>query len=263
MALKTLATITECWLKFDLKSLQHDLDAKVIEIAQQQDEGDQSRKRLIELSKEFKKTASEEVRKNVAPILKSFQNEVDNLFKRNKTMETLFLSLYKKLIELPDPAAIFENVQQLQKKAERVADLEIENQQLRETLAEYSDEFAHVKNQEVTIKQLKDKIKEMEEKSEKQLQIRIKEKEKELQRQFIDKDEYAKNIQLDLVKKLGETEAKNANLIGQIQQLQNEMYEIKNKQDEMLNGKSCEIDLLLQDLEKSNERAINAERSVG
>jgi homeobox protein cut-like len=262
MAMKTLATVTECWLKFDLKSLQHDLDTRVIEIAQQQEEGDQSRKRLIELSKEFKKNASEEMRKGVAPILKSFQNEVDNLSKRNKTMETLFLSLYKKLIELPDPTVVFENLQQLQKKAERVTDLDIENQQLRETLDEYSNEFAHVKNQEVTIKQLKDKIKDMEEKSEQQLQLRIKEKEKELQRQFSDKDEYAKNVQLDLVKKLGETEARNANLLGQLQQLQNEIYEIKTKQDELINAKSCEIDLLLQDLDKSNERAINSERFV-
>ncbi len=260
--MKTLATVTECWLKFDLKSLQHDLDTRVIEIAQQQEEGDQSRKRLIELSKEFKKNASEEMRKGVAPILKSFQNEVDNLSKRNKTMETLFLSLYKKLIELPDPTVVFENLQQLQKKAERVTDLDIENQQLRETLDEYSNEFAHVKNQEVTIKQLKDKIKDMEEKSEQQLQLRIKEKEKELQRQFSDKDEYAKNVQLDLVKKLGETEARNANLLGQLQQLQNEIYEIKTKQDELINAKSCEIDLLLQDLDKSNERAINSERFV-
>ena len=36
---------------------------------------------------------------------------------------------------------------QIQKKAQRVQDLEIENRQLRETLAEYNHEFAEVKNQ--------------------------------------------------------------------------------------------------------------------
>ncbi len=134
-------TITEQWLKFDLKALQRDLDTKVIEIAQQQEEGDQSRKKLIELSKEFKKTASEDVRKTAAPTLKSFQSEIDSLSKRNKTLEQTFLALYKQLIELPDPSGLFENLSQLQKRAERVQDLEIENKQLRETLDEYNNEF--------------------------------------------------------------------------------------------------------------------------
>ena len=253
-------TITEQWLKFDLKTLQRDLDTKVIEIAQQQEEGDHSRKKLIELSKEFKKTVSEEVRKAAAPTLKSFQTEIDSLSKRNKTLEQTFLTLYKQLIELPDPSGLFENLSQLQKKAERVQDLEIENKQLRETLDEYNNEFAHVKNQEVTIKQLKEKIKDLEEKIEQTVQSKLKEKEKELIKQFIDRDEHAKTVQLDLVKKLGETETKNSNLQSQLQKLQADMYELKMKQDELLNAKTCEIDLLLQDLDRSNERATNSER---
>ena len=36
---------------------------------------------------------------------------------------------------------------QLQKRAQKVQDLEIENKQLRETLEEYNHEFAEVKNQ--------------------------------------------------------------------------------------------------------------------
>lgn len=260
MTSKTLTAITEQWIKFDMKALQRDLDTKVIEIAQQQEEGDQSRKRLIELSKEFKKSASEEIRKAVAPILKSFQLEIDNLSKRNKTLEQLFLNLYKQLIELPDPQGLFENISQLQKKAERAQDLEIENKQLRETLDEYNNEFAHVKNQEVTIKQLKEKIKDLEEKCEQQVLTKLKEKEKELIKQYSERDELAKNTQLDLVKKLGETEAKNLSLQSQLQKLQTEMFDWKLKQDELLNAKSCEIDLLLQDLDKCNDRAVNAER---
>ena len=38
--------------------------------------------------------------------------------------------------------------------------------QLRETLQEYNSEFAHVKNQEVTIQKLRDTIKEMEDRVE-------------------------------------------------------------------------------------------------
>lgn len=46
-----------------------------------------------------------------------------------------------------DPVPVLEYGLQIQKKAHRVGDLEIENKQLRETLDEYNHEFAEVKNQ--------------------------------------------------------------------------------------------------------------------
>jgi len=41
------------------------------------------------------------VRKVVAPLLKSFQTEIDSLSKRSKNAEALFLMVYKRLVELP------------------------------------------------------------------------------------------------------------------------------------------------------------------
>jgi len=41
------------------------------------------------------------VRKVVAPLLKSFQAEIDSLSKRSKNAEALFLMVYKRLVELP------------------------------------------------------------------------------------------------------------------------------------------------------------------
>ena len=43
----------------------------------------------------------QELRKVVAPLLKSFQGEVDSLSKRSKNAEAAFLSVYKKLIDVP------------------------------------------------------------------------------------------------------------------------------------------------------------------
>ncbi|KAL3856805.1 hypothetical protein ACJMK2_011522, partial [Sinanodonta woodiana] len=143
-----------------------ELDTTATELANRQDESDISRKRLVEQSRNFKKNTPEDLRKVAAPLLKSFQAEVDALSKRSKAAEAAFLSVYKKLIDLPDPVPVLEYALQIQKKAQRVQDLEIENKQLRETLDEYNHEFAEVKNQEVTIKQLRDRIKECEEKAE-------------------------------------------------------------------------------------------------
>ncbi|KAJ8312007.1 hypothetical protein KUTeg_009380 [Tegillarca granosa] len=165
------------------------LDTTATDLANRQDESDASRKRLVEQSRDFKKNTPEDIRKVVAPLLKSFQSEVDSLSKRN-------------------PVPVLEHAIQLQKKAQRVSDLEIENKQLRETLDEYNHEFAEVKNQEVTIKQLRDKLKELEDKIEATAEARAKEKERELYRGFGEKERQLQETQLSVAKKLGEAEQK-------------------------------------------------------
>ena len=47
----------------------------------------------------------QDIRKVVAPLLKSFQGEVDSLSKRSKAAEGAFLSIYKRLIDLPGEEA--------------------------------------------------------------------------------------------------------------------------------------------------------------
>lgn len=47
---------------------------------------------------------------------------------------------------------------------------------------------------------------------------------------------------------------------AQLQKSQTDLYEHKSKQDELLNGKSLEIEMLMQDIDKLNERVANAER---
>ena len=53
------------------------LDVLATEISTRQDESEGSRKLLIELIRNFKKSNTEETRQLVAPLLKSFQNEID------------------------------------------------------------------------------------------------------------------------------------------------------------------------------------------
>lgn len=250
------------WKDFDLQELQRELDATATDLAARQDESDASRKRLVELSREFKKNTPEDIRKVVAPLLKSFQGEVDSLSKRSKTAEGAFLAVYKRLIDLPDPVAILEQTVQAQKRAQRVSDLEIENKQLRETLEDYNNEFAEVKNQEVTIKQLKEKLREYEDKLESTADARAREKERELQRLFADKERQLQETQLAIVRKLGEVEQKNAALQSSLDSGQAELFELRSKYDEATSARSDEMDMVMADLERANERATAAEREA-
>ncbi|CAL8349960.1 unnamed protein product, partial [Arctogadus glacialis] len=47
------------WKRFDLQQLQKELDATATQLANRQDESEQSRKTLIDLSREFKKNTPE------------------------------------------------------------------------------------------------------------------------------------------------------------------------------------------------------------
>ena len=258
----SVQSMCQYWKQFNLLELQRELDTTATELAHKQDESDGSRKKLVELSKEFKKNTPEATRKQVAPLLKSFQHEVDSLSKRSKASEAAFLTVFKKLIDLPDPVPALEQALNFQKKAHKVQDLEIENKQLRETLDEYNHEFAEVKNQEVTIKQLREKIKEHEDNLEATAQARSKEKERELQRLFAEKERQLQETQMNVARKLGEAEHKIASLHAQMEASQSELFEVKAKHDETSFAKSDEMDMLMSDLERANERASNSEREV-
>ncbi|XP_061162730.1 homeobox protein cut-like 1 isoform X1 [Saccostrea echinata] len=255
-------SVCQFWKDFDLQHLQKELDITATELANRQDESDLSRKRLVEQSREFKKNTPEDIRKLVAPLLKSFQSEVDSLSKRSKAAEAAFLSIYKRIIDLPDPVPVLEYALQIQKKAHRVSDLEIENKQLRDTLEEYNHEFAEVKNQEVTIKQLRDRLKECEDKIEATAEARSKEKERELQRVFTEKERQLQETQLSVAKKLGEAEQKVASLQSALENVQSELFEVKAKYEEATTAKSDEMEMVMSDLERANERAEASEREI-
>ncbi|ESN93755.1 hypothetical protein HELRODRAFT_180623 [Helobdella robusta] len=250
----SLNSMYEYWKAFELVNIQRDLDKDAAEIATRQDESEVSRKKLVEMTKEFKRTTPDEIKKIVAPLLRLFQAEIDALSKRSKIGETAFLNIYKKILEIPDPTVALEYSLQLQKRASRLPELELINKQLKDRLDEYNSEFAEVKNQEITVKQLKEKIKEFEDKMEMQAN------EKELQRNYVEKEKNWIDKQTDLAKKLGEAEHRVNTLQSALNSVQSDLFDVKAKHDEAMAAKSDEVDLLIGDLERANERALTAER---
>uniref|UniRef100_A0A3P9HC89 Protein CASP n=1 Tax=Oryzias latipes TaxID=8090 RepID=A0A3P9HC89_ORYLA len=196
------------WKRFDLQQLQKELDATATQLANRQDESEQSRKKLIDLSREFKKTTPEDLRKQVAPLLKSFQGEIDALSKRSKEAEAAFLNVYKKIIDVPDPVPVLELAQQLQLKLQRMHDIETENTKLRETLEDYNKEFAEVKNQEVTIKALKEKIREYEQSLKNEAENLAQEKQLQLHNDYAEKERKLQESQASMSSRLEEAEHK-------------------------------------------------------
>lgn len=250
------------WKRFDLQQLQRELDATATVLANRQDESEQSRKRLIEQSREFKKNTPEDLRKQVAPLLKSFQGEIDALSKRSKEAEAAFLTVYKRLIDVPDPVPALDLGQQLEIKVQRLHDIETENQKLRETLEEYNKEFAEVKNQEVTIKALKEKIREYEQTLKSQAETIALEKEQKLQNDFAEKERKLQETQMSTTSKLEEAEHRLQTLHTALEKTRTELFDLKTKYDEETTAKADEIEMIMTDLERANQRAEVAQREA-
>ncbi|KAM9318304.1 cut-like homeobox 1b [Pholidichthys leucotaenia] len=250
------------WKRFDLQQLQKELDVTATQLANRQDESEQSRKKLIDLSREFKKNTPEDLRKQVAPLLKSFQGEIDALSKRSKEAEAAFLNVYKKIIDVPDPLPVLELAQQLQLKLQRMHDIETENTKLRETLEDYNKEFAEVKNQEVTIKALKEKIREYEQSLKNQAENLAQEKELQLHNDYAEKERKLQESQDSMSSRLEEAEHKAQSLQTALEATQAELFDLKTKYDEESTAKADEIEMVMTDLERANQRAEAAQREA-
>uniref|UniRef100_A0A8C2ZZQ2 Protein CASP n=1 Tax=Cyclopterus lumpus TaxID=8103 RepID=A0A8C2ZZQ2_CYCLU len=239
-----------------------ELDATATQLANRQDESEQSRKKLIDLSREFKKSTPEDFRKQVAPLLKSFQGEIDALSKRSKEAEAAFLNVYKKIIDVPDPVPVLELAQQLQLKLQRMHDIETENTKLRETLEDYNKEFAEVKNQEVTIKALKEKIREYEQSLKNQAEDLAQEKQLQLHNNYAEKERKLQESQDSMSSRLEEAEHKAQSLQTALETTQAELFDLKTKYDEESTAKADEIEMVMTDLERANQRAEAAQRET-
>ncbi|KAL0994451.1 hypothetical protein UPYG_G00122440 [Umbra pygmaea] len=258
------------WKRFDLQQLQRDLDSTATALANRQDESEQSRKKLIDQSREFKKNTPEDLRKQVAPLLQGFQAEIDAVSRRSKESEAAFLNVYKRLIDIPDPVLALEAAQQLQLKVQRMHDVETENQKLRQTLEGYTEELAAVKNHEVTIKALKEKIEKYEETLRSQAKelgqedlrdADLKTPEEQLDDIHAD-DQSPHGEKQDSVLKLEEADSKAHSLQTALEATQTELLHLKSKYDEELTAKANEVEVVMSDLERANQRAEVAEREA-
>uniref|UniRef100_A0A2K5RPA2 Protein CASP n=1 Tax=Cebus imitator TaxID=2715852 RepID=A0A2K5RPA2_CEBIM len=203
-----VGSMFQYWKRFDLQQLQRELDATATVLANRQDESEQSRKRLIEQSREFKKNTPEDLRKQVAPLLKSFQGEIDALSKRSKEAEAAFLNVYKRLIDVP----------------------------------------------EVTIKALKEKIREYEQTLKNQAETIALEKEQKLQNDFAEKERKLQETQMSTTSKLEEAEHKVQSLQTALEKTRTELFDLKTKYDEETTAKADEIEMIMTDLERANQQ---------
>ena len=147
------------WEAFDVSSKRSELDSTQAEIARLEEASAASRKRLGDQTKSFRKVPDPEKLATFGGLLKAYQSEIDQLTRRSRYSEVAFLALYKALHDAPDPAPL---LRQASQDRTAVARLEAEASKLRRDVEEYEAEFATLKNQDITIRELEEKLQEYE-----------------------------------------------------------------------------------------------------
>ncbi|XP_049645273.1 homeobox protein cut-like 2 isoform X2 [Suncus etruscus] len=197
----------------------------------------------------------------VAPVLKSFQAEVVALNKRSQEAEAAFLSVYKQLIEAPDPVPVFEAARNLDDRLQTPS-LDHSGQPRRDLHAVWKrhPELLGPKEQRegtspagVTL-------------TEGSRLAGIPSKalltETLLQRNEVEKQKGLQEVQITLAARLGEAEEKIKVLHSALKATQTELLELRRKYDEEAASKADEVGLIMTNLEKANQRAEAAQREV-
>ncbi|XP_036908494.1 homeobox protein cut-like 2 [Sturnira hondurensis] len=244
-----------------LAALRKELNSVASELYARQEESEHSHKHLIELRREFKKNVPEEIREMVAPVLKSFQAEVVALSKRSQEAEAAFLSVYKQLVEAPDPVPVFEATRSLDDRLQPPSfDPSGQPQRDLHTSWKRHPKFLSPKEQREGTSPARPTLTEgghLPGVPSKALLT-----ETLLQRNEAEKQKGLQEVQITLAARLGEAEEKIKVLHSALKATQTELLELRRKYDEEAASKADEVGLIMTNLEKANQRAEAAQREV-
>uniref|UniRef100_A0A452TN10 Homeobox protein cut-like n=1 Tax=Ursus maritimus TaxID=29073 RepID=A0A452TN10_URSMA len=246
---------------FFLLLFQKELNSVASELSARQEESEHSHKHLIELRREFKKNVPEEIREMVAPVLKSFQAEVVALSKRSQEAEAAFLSVYKQLIEAPDPVPVFEATRSLEDRLQPPS-FDPSGQPRRDLHTSWKrhPDLLGPKEQREGTSPAGPTL------TEGSRLPGIPSKalltETLLQRNEAEKQKGLQEVQITLAARLGEAEEKIKVLHSALKATQTELLELRRKYDEEAASKADEVGLIMTNLEKANQRAEAAQREV-
>ncbi|KAM4707271.1 homeobox protein cut-like 2 [Discoglossus pictus] len=259
-----VGSMFQYWKRFDLRRLQKELNSLASELAARQEESEHSHKRLIELSREFKKNVPEEIREIVAPVLKSFQAEVVALSKRSKEAEAAFLSVYKQLIEAPDPAPLLEAARGLEDRLHQLQCIDPENKTVKEISRhwkKYSD-FLSIGKERKEGTSPAGIPPQREEAWHSSINSKAFSTDTFQQRAEAESEKGLQEAQFTLAVRLGEAEEKIKVLHSALKTTQRELLDLRCQYDKETASKADEVDMIMTNLEKANRRAEAAQREV-
>ncbi|RCK55261.1 Protein CASP [Candida viswanathii] len=243
----------QSWVEIDLPSLQKKLDEQGIELKEEQKSSLLSRKNLASKTKEFKKLEDSEKLNQFQKLLKLYQNEIDSLTNKNKTVENYFFGIYRNLAEAPDPRPLLEMSLDSVIESKETLSLRKEVDKLTEELAKRAD-----------YDNLKQRLLQNEQKAAELLSSKLSAKEDEF-KSLIDEKEsnwQEKEKQLQNQIKVAQKQIEELRTSNEVTALR---LDNQNKQAGDSSGNSsasilAELDIVTRDAESSKKRVFELEK---
>jgi len=245
------------WKEVDLDEKRKGWEASTLEVANAQEGSSTSRKALAESTKAFRKLDDTEKLAGWGALLKGYQGEIDSLTKRSKGAELAFLNVFKALREVPNPVSLMTS---LSDEVESVLSLKTAYDKASKELAEYKEEFQSLKNQDVTIRRLEDKIISMDEEREQVVAAAVEEERKDLEHRLVERQEKDKTKEKDLQAQTKDLKAQIADLNRKHDEQQSAAMENLAELETTLSARQSQIDVLSEEVDRLTGQVAAVEK---
>ena len=235
------------WREVDLDEKRREWEASTLEVADAQEASSTSRKALAESTKAFRKLDDAEKLAGWGALLKAYQAEIDSLTKRSKASEAAFLNAFKALRDVPNPVPLLTSLAQ---EVEGAIALKTAHDKVSKELEEYKEEFQSLKNQDVTIRRLEDKIVLMSEEREQMVKVAVEEERKHLEQRLVEVQEKEQSKEKDLQMQVKDLKAQVAELHRKHDEQQGNAIESQAELETMLSARQSQVDLLSEEVDR-------------
>jgi len=245
-AAKPLKDAAKAWKAFDLRKKSNEIDTQILKIYDKEQASTDNRKKLAKITRELGTLKDQEKLKAIKPVIRSYQKEIDYLTRRATFSENALISIYKGLCDVPDPCIHLENALTYLSKLSK---FERELVSVRTRVSRYEEEFKGLKNQELTVKTLKEQnqkfLRKMDE---------MREGAKAREQQLVLEESQALKSKLALQEKdyqqrLDAAQSALTRLTVSQTQLQSKLYDVTNKEDDVEDVTFAQSELLSEELE--------------
>ncbi|KAF9182888.1 hypothetical protein BGZ51_004364 [Haplosporangium sp. Z 767] len=247
------------WRGIQLPVIQQEMDNQSVELLEQQQQSLAGRKKLAELTREFKKVPDQEKLQQFKVLLRAYQGEIDAITKREKATAQAFLSVYNALGQAPDPAKLLQVAVDQTSKLDEISALQAENIRLKEENASLNKQTANLRTMSSNTTKLQQRLTRLETKQEETIQEKVKEKEQAFREEWEEKIRSAKEREHDLQRQLNQAKDQLKALKHSNDSTQATLVDHSQKYEEEVVAKLAELDIVLLDYERANSRISELE----
>ncbi|KAF9282592.1 hypothetical protein BGZ68_005868 [Mortierella alpina] len=253
------AAAVSAWRGIQLPVIQQEMDNQSVELLEQQQQSLAGRKKLAELTREFKKVPDQEKLQQFKMLLRAYQGEIDSITKREKATAQAFLGVYNALGQAPDPAKLLQVAVDQTTKLDEINALQAENARLKEENNSLNKQAANLRSMSSNTTKLQQRLTRLETKQEETIQEKVKEKEQAFREEWEEKIRSAKEREHDLQRQLNQAKDQLKALKHTNDSTQATLVDHSQKYEEEVVAKLAELDIVLLDYERANSRISELE----